>query len=125
MTNNTIHNQSSPEQEEETDYHDDRKKKHFLHAAEENKRLKIMCKSRINTVLFLLENDVSINSVDCRTRTACHHATELGRRETCTKLTSLDGASLTIVDVDGKTTLEVASNAGHDELSTLLESCRV
>jgi len=77
---------------------------------------------RYDLLCFLLEQGISINSVDFRNRTALHYAAELGRTKLCIKLVSHIDMLLSIVDVNGCTASELASQSGHSELTATLEA---
>ena len=55
-------------------------------------------------------NPVGINTVDCRVRTALHYASSLGRLDLVRELVKLAGLLVTIVDEEGHTACEVASD---------------
>lgn len=64
----------------------------------------------------------SINSVDCRGRTALHYAAELGRTNVCMAVLEFFGAILTIVDDNALTPCELAADRSHKKLAAYLEA---
>jgi len=78
-------------------------------------------RERLECCNALIVAGVSVNSVDDLGRTALHYAAELGRTNIISVLVK-EGCILTIIDDDGKTPCELASDRGYKDLADELEA---